>query len=168
MKAFIGIMLTALLLVFAVNFTVRADETEKAPAQEKKTELKPQTVCPVMGGAIDKKYYTDIQGQRVYHCCPSCAEVLKADPDKYFKKAAAAGVQFENIQTVCPVSGESIDKDVSIYHEGRTVYFCCEHCVGTFEKDPQTYLSKLNDARSASKADENQEKSSDDHKGHDH
>lgn len=163
MKAFIGIMLAALLLVFAANFSVRADETEKAPAQEKKAELKPQTVCPVMGGPIDKKYYTDIQGQRIYHCCPSCAEILKADPDKYFKKAAAAGVQFENIQTVCPVSGEPINKDVSTYYEGRTVYFCCQNCVSTFEKDPQTYLSKLNATKSDKKGDEKQEKMPENH-----
>lgn len=156
MKSFIGIMLTALLLVFAANFAVRADETDQKQAEKQPVELKPQTVCPVMGGVINKKIYTDIQGQRVYHCCPGCAETFKADPDKFFKKAAAEGVQFENIQTVCPVSGEPINKDVSTYYEGRTVYFCCQNCVEPFEKDPQAYLSKLDTAKTDQKADEKQ------------
>ena len=28
--------------------------------------LKPQTVCPVLGGKINKDVYTDYQGQRIY------------------------------------------------------------------------------------------------------
>ena len=91
--------------------------------------LKEQTICPVMGNKINKNVYTDIQGQRVYFCCPGCIETMKADPDKYFKKVAKDGVRFENIQTVCPVTGEKIDTTVSTYYEGRTVYFCCNNCI---------------------------------------
>jgi len=96
-----------------------------------------------MGNKINKDVFTDIQSQRVYFCCPGCIEPMKADPDKYFKKAAEDGVRFENIQTLCPVSGEKIDTTVSIYYEGRTVYFCCNGCVSEFEKDPSNFLNKL-------------------------
>ena len=40
-------------------------------------ELKPQTQCPVMGGAVDKDVYLDYQGQRVYFCCESCKGEFK-------------------------------------------------------------------------------------------
>lgn len=111
---------------------------------EVKKELKNQTNCPVMGGAIDSSLYTDIQGQRVYHCCPMCSSKFKADPDKYFKKAAEQGVLFENIQTTCPVSGEELeDKSVYADFEGRRIYFCCKKCRGTFNEDPQKVLKMM-------------------------
>ena len=44
--------------------------------------LKPQTVCPVLGGKINKDVYTDYQGQRIYFCCPACIKSF----EKYLKK----------------------------------------------------------------------------------
>ena len=119
---------------------VKAPQNQEQPA---KVELKGQTNCPVMGGDIDKEYYSDVQGQRIYYCCPGCAEKLKADPDKYFKKAAEEGVVFENVQTACPVAGGKPNHDVSLYYEGRMVYFCCEGCIDTFKENPRKYLSAL-------------------------
>ena len=108
-------------------------------------ELKPQTHCPVMGGTIDSTVYTDIQGQRVYHCCPMCSKKLKADPDSYFEKAAAQGVLFENIQTKCPVSGKPIDKSYFTDFQGRRVYFANEKSKDKFAKEPAKYLAKLDE-----------------------
>ena len=118
-----------------------AKETAKAEAPKK---LKNQTHCPVMGGEIDSTAYTDIQGQRVYLCCPGCSASLKADPDKYFKKAAAEGVLFENIQTYCAVGGEEL-KDKSVYadFEGRRIAFCGAECRDAFHKDAKTYLMSI-------------------------
>ncbi|NOZ21081.1 MAG: YHS domain-containing protein, partial [Planctomycetes bacterium] len=48
-------------------------------------DKRPQTICPVMGGKIDKNVHTDFQGQRIYFCCPGCVAKFKADPDKYLK-----------------------------------------------------------------------------------
>jgi YHS domain-containing protein len=143
-------LLTVAALVFGLSVIVTADETNEATASEAPKELKNQTHCPVMGGKIDSTIYTDIQGQRVYHCCPMCSAKLKADPDKYFKKAAAEGVLFENIQTTCPVSGKEL-KDKSVYtdYEGRRIAFCCEMCPPKFEKDPQKYLQKLDEGTKA-------------------
>lgn len=44
-----------------------------------------QTTCPVMGGPINKEYYTEYQGKRVYFCCPGCDEEFAKDPEKYIK-----------------------------------------------------------------------------------
>jgi YHS domain-containing protein len=55
----------------------------------------PQTLCPVMGGKIDKKVYADYQGKRVYFCCSSCREDFKKDPEKYIKKLEDQGVAIE-------------------------------------------------------------------------
>ncbi|GAA5483167.1 YHS domain-containing protein [Haloferula sargassicola] len=47
---------------------------------------------------------------------------------------------------VCLVSGEKLgemgEPHVIVY-EGQTIKFCCEHCEPKFRKDPEKYLSKL-------------------------
>ena len=46
-------------------------------------------------------------------------------------------------QTICPVMGGPINKDIFVEYEGKKVYFCCAQCKGEFEKEPEKYLSKL-------------------------
>jgi len=159
------ILMLAILALLAVS--AFAGEAKKEIAEKKPVELKAQTLCPVMGGKIDSTAYADIQGQRVYLCCPGCSKALKSDPDKYFKKTAAEGVLFENIQATCPVSGEEFgEKSAFTDFEGRRVYFCCDKCSAEFAKDPQKYLAKLDqpvEADKASKADKTKS-----HEGHNH
>ena len=143
------IILSAFVLAAFLAVTAFAGETETKgadnnTAKNDKVELKKQTNCPVMGGKIDKRYHVDVQGQRVYLCCPGCEEKMKSDPDKYFEKAAAQGVLFENIQTICPVTGNKLkNKDIFTDYKGRRVYFCSSECISQFEKDPQKYLGIL-------------------------
>ncbi len=49
-------------------------------------------------------------------------------------------------QSTCPVMGGEIEKELYADHDGKRVYFCCEGCIGEFNKDPETYLGKLNEA----------------------
>jgi len=46
-------------------------------------------------------------------------------------------------QTICPVMGNEIDKDVFTEYKGVKVYFCCPPCIRKFEADPQKYIPKL-------------------------
>ena len=64
------------------------------PGQE--TQAGPQTTCPVMSRTIDKKYYIDYEGKRVYFCCNSCPKSFEGDPEKYMKKLADAGAILED------------------------------------------------------------------------
>lgn len=59
---------------------------------------KPQTLCPVLGGNIDKKVYVDYKGKRIYFCCKGCDAEFKKDPEKYLKKIEAQGITLEK----CP------------------------------------------------------------------
>jgi Cu(I)/Ag(I) efflux system membrane fusion protein len=45
-----------------------------------------QTICPVMGGKIDKDYFIEYEGKKVYFCCPGCEEEFNKDPQKYLDK----------------------------------------------------------------------------------
>lgn len=55
--------------------------------------------CPVMGGDVDGKSYTEWNGLRVGHCCPGCSKKLLAYPEKVLAdskiewKAAADAVK---------------------------------------------------------------------------
>ena len=45
-----------------------------------------QTNCPVMGGDIDKKFYVEHMGKRIYFCCEMCIAKFKEDPKQYMEK----------------------------------------------------------------------------------
>ena len=57
----------------------------------------PQTVCPVMGGKINKAQYADVEGVRIYVCCKGCIGLIEADPQTFIKKMKAAWVDHEPI-----------------------------------------------------------------------
>lgn len=56
---------------------------------------KPQTLCPVLAGNIDKNVYADYQGKRIYFCCKGCDAEFNKDPEKYMKKLEEQGVTLE-------------------------------------------------------------------------
>jgi len=68
--------------------------TEPAP---KTAAGKAQTMCPVMGGKIDKAVYFDHAGKRVYFCCAGCPAQFKEDPEKYVKKMEDEGIVLEKV-----------------------------------------------------------------------
>jgi YHS domain-containing protein len=46
-------------------------------------------------------------------------------------------------QTLCPIMGKPIDKDIYVEMFGKKVYFCCEECQDQFMEEPEKYLDKL-------------------------
>jgi len=80
-----------IMLVFLVVLVLAAGPAMAA-------EPKPQTLCPVLGGNIDKKVFIDYQGKRIYFCCPGCPAEFSKDPEKYLKKIEAQGITLEK----CP------------------------------------------------------------------
>ena len=152
MKKLVVILSVAALMLFTAFSAFGEEVAKQSEAKAEKTvetpaiEWKNQTLCPVMGGKIDSSAYTDIQGQRVYHCCPGCSGALTKDPDKYFMKAAEEGILFQNIQITCPVSGMKLEaKEAFTDYMGRRVYFCCEGCIAPFGKEPAKFLSALDE-----------------------
>ena len=107
-------------------------------------ELKPQTTCPISDEKIDKKVFTDFQGQRAYFCCEKCKAKFVADPEKYMAKFEKEGVLLENVQKIDPVCGMKLgEKEIHVDYKGRRVYFCMDGCAKEFDKDPEKYLKKL-------------------------
>lgn len=70
-------------------------------AQDKQNDAKQthgtQTICPVMEEPIDKDIFVDYEGKRIYVCCYSCYDTVKADPEKYIKQLESQGVILEKV-----------------------------------------------------------------------
>ncbi|MFZ2146572.1 MAG: efflux RND transporter periplasmic adaptor subunit [Sedimentisphaerales bacterium] len=64
----------------------RGQNREQRTPQHQESKGEEQTVCPVMGGAINKDYYTIYRGKKVYFCCPGCKEKFEEEPEKYIAK----------------------------------------------------------------------------------
>ena len=73
----------------------------KCPVTGKVAEAKSsvQEKCPVMNRAIDKKFYVDHDGKRIYVCCPGCIDKVKSDPGKYIKQLESEGIELEKVET---------------------------------------------------------------------
>jgi YHS domain-containing protein len=79
--------------MFAASLFMTALPTDRVMAAQK--TVKAQTICPVMGDPIDKKFFVDYKGYRIYFCCSSCPEEFKKNPEKYMKKLRDSGVTLE-------------------------------------------------------------------------
>lgn len=129
---------------------------------KKKTETNgTQKVCPIRKEAIDPEVFIEYQGQKIYFCCPGCDKKFLKDSELYFGQMKERGEVAENIQTLCPVSGDKLDGDkVALTLPGRKVYFCCKKCVREFKKDKAKYIKNLDKKAET--------KEGDAHKDHDH
>lgn len=119
------------------------EKTEPTTAEASDKEIKFQTTCPVMGGAIDKNQYVDHDGKRVYICCKGCEAPLKKDPATYIKKLEDAGVTVATLQTQCPVMGGAIDTALYVDHGGKRIYVCCQGCIAIVKKDPAKTIQSM-------------------------
>lgn len=53
---------------------------------------------------------------------------------------AAIAAQY---QTICPVMGNPINKNLFVDYDGKRVYFCCGPCPSNFMRYPEAYLKRL-------------------------
>lgn len=109
-------------------------EGEGAPAHDHADHdhaghLSLQTKCPVMGGAIHRDHFVDVEGYRIYVCCPGCDETILEDPQRYIDEMKAAGVQPYRLQTHCPIMDFDINRDLYHDHNGQRIYICCPGCM---------------------------------------
>jgi YHS domain-containing protein len=61
------------------------------------------------------------------------------------KTKTAATEEGAIFNTVCPVSGEEIDEEITHAHEGKTYAVCCNSCLKKFKADPEKYISRLSE-----------------------
>jgi YHS domain-containing protein len=86
-------VLWGMLTVLAISPALASDTNAPASTATEATAapVKRQTVCPVMGGEVDKTQFVDYDGKRIYVCCGGCIAKIKKDPAKYVKQLEAEG-----------------------------------------------------------------------------
>jgi len=97
-------------------------------------QIKLQTHCPVMGGTIDPEVYVDIDGQRIYVCCPGCDTAILDDPQPYIARLVADGVTIARLQTHCPIMNFPINRALYFDYEQQRIYLCCAGCLPEVEQ----------------------------------
>ena len=82
------LLLASLLLVglIVLNGCKKSEPAAPAETKEVTSAAIEQTVCPVMGGAINKSMFTEYKGKKVYFCCAGCKEKFEKEPEKYLAK----------------------------------------------------------------------------------
>ena len=85
------LVLPALLVLAALTVSPGCKKQQEPPPAAPTEEVAAaaqtiQTTCPVMGGKIDKQYYTEYKGKKVYFCCAQCKAKFEADPENYLAK----------------------------------------------------------------------------------
>ena len=95
------VVTSALMILFGFE-TVEARDAQTVVTVAAEKTVKKQTVCPIMGGAVETDIYADANGKRVYFCCKGCIAEFKKDPAKYIDKLEKAGVTLDKSPTEDP------------------------------------------------------------------
>lgn len=103
-----------------------------------------QVGCPISGQPVNKETLQETGATKVGFCCKNClAKYNEADDEGKLKIAFANLEKGFTRQVKCPISDHAIDPAQFTEHEGKKVYFCCEHCVEGFKAEPKKFLAKL-------------------------
>ena len=87
------------------------------------------------GDAVVTKGAFKIDSEIQIQAKPGMMSVVSAEQ-------GAEGVE-KHPQTLCPVMGNPINKEIYVDYRGQRVYFCCAGCDSSFLEDPQKYLDQM-------------------------
>lgn len=111
-----------------------------------KTECPVNAKCPLSGKDVNAACTLAYEGKLIAFCCGDCRAKFEKDPKAYLDKLKVTGTPEKPVNAKCPVSGEDVNPSCTLAHGGRLIAFCCGDCRAKFEKDPASYLPKLESA----------------------
>lgn len=151
MKRFIPTLLLALGIGILGCATVALAE-ELKPRSATPVEIGKRVQCPVMNIKFEVARDTpviDYKGKSYYFCCDHCVGDFRKDPDKFAESGeliARAPTVSELGRTVgCSVMNvkfEVAQHTPVIDYRGKSYYFCCDHCLEEFKKNPDKFARK--------------------------
>jgi YHS domain-containing protein len=86
MSVLVLISLSFIFLIVLPGCKKQSSQTAPAEPPNVSSAAGEQTICPVMGNPIDKRFYTEYKGKKVYFCCTACKSEFEKDPEKYLSK----------------------------------------------------------------------------------
>jgi YHS domain-containing protein len=119
---------------------------EKKPEDKKPVEKKPE-VKPADVKPVDVKPAVKAPEAKPADVKPveKKPEVKPADAKPVDAKPVDAKPQaaIPVVNTKCPVSDHAIEVGFTAVVDGKTVGFCCDKCLGKFNKDPKKFTDKI-------------------------
>jgi YHS domain-containing protein len=100
--------------------------------------------CPVMTDKpINKRFFVEHEGQRIYVCCKKCLKVVQAKPEEYLPKAYPPNKVTEVKAEKCVVMGKDLKANAeAVVWQGYKVPLCCKKCVAKFLEEPNKTLTR--------------------------
>ena len=92
MKRWIATAAVAMLVTASGAMPAFAGDEASSVVPAMTNAVKHQTMCPVLGGEVNKKLFVDFEGKRIYVCCKGCIGEVQKAPAKYVKKLESDGV----------------------------------------------------------------------------
>jgi hypothetical protein len=59
------------------------------------------------------------------------------------KNKEAANLKTFQMQTTCPVQGDTINKKLYVDYKDKRIYVCCKGCIDEVKNNPEKYITKL-------------------------
>ncbi len=102
-------------------------------------------LCPVTGKPIDRQFFTEFRGKRVYFADAAARDKFTQDPYEF-----ADGVQKQwevlrplRVQVRCPVTGQPVDTKLASTQGEQTIYFATPEAKVAYDKEPPRYAAQL-------------------------
>lgn len=154
-KKFLLSLLSVALLFGTAGAAVLGDDEAEIKRQSYSYPLK---ACVVAGKEFSREVQPHsflVEGQLVRTCCEKCEKTVREDPKEYLAKIEKAIIaeQVERYPfTKCLVSDEALDSmggPLDIVHASRLVRLCCKGCTKAFNKKPEIFIAKIDEAMKA-------------------
>ncbi|HCT45570.1 MAG TPA: hypothetical protein DF699_10175, partial [Phycisphaerales bacterium] len=168
-----SVIIAVIACAYCVPVSLAQDHHDSHANHAQHDDKKPvNTMCPIGKEPIVEGVPSVVyKGETVGFCCPGCDKefmgwdeskrdafvaLAKAgnEPGEHHAQADAQTVVPTAVKsqpytlTACPVSGEalgSMGDPVVKEIDGREVRFCCNMCVGRFEKNKEQYFKKIDE-----------------------
>jgi YHS domain-containing protein len=154
---------TASILTLCAFVPPPADDASKSKSAEagKAPEFKGDPyaldlciICSEKLNANGTPVVTRIDDREVRFCCGNCAKKFESDKEAGFKaldeKLTEAQLAHYPLKTCVVMAEDSLEAEgaepVNYIYRNRLVRLCCKGCVRDFNKDPNAYIAKLNEA----------------------
>lgn len=102
-----------------------------------------QTMDPVSGEELEnREHFHQVYNKRIFVNDAKDLEKVAAEPAKYLDILGGRGAQEK-----CAIRGGDLDPDADFVIEGMTVGQCCPGCEKKWFAEPETYFTKMVDAK---------------------
>jgi len=110
---------------------------EVKPADVKPAEVKPAVKTPEVKPADVKPV------EKKPEVKPADVKPIEAKPTDVKPVEAKPQAAIPVVNTKCPVSDHAIEVGFTAVVDGKAVGFCCDKCLGKFNKDPKKFADKI-------------------------